>query len=83
MLVVLFSLVLSCFVSAFGGSQMMSVSQMSMMTGHFVGTSLMLLRSLPMVTGGVLVMFGGSFVMLRAFVLGHLFLSLPQFCDYR
>jgi hypothetical protein len=60
---------------------MMSVCQMSMMTGHFVGASLMLLRSLPMVSGGVLVMFGGFFVMLRAFVLGHWSISLPKFCD--
>jgi hypothetical protein len=49
---------------------------MSMMAGHFVGTSLMLLCSLTMVSGSVFVMFSGFFVMFSAFVLGH-FVSSP------
>lgn len=57
--------------SVFGGEQMVSVRQMSMMPCRFVGTSLMMLRRLPMMSGGVFVVFGGFLVMLRAFVLCH------------
>jgi hypothetical protein len=83
MFVVLFGLVFSRCLSAIGGSQMMPVRQMSMMAGHFVGTSLMLLRSLPMMLGCVLVVFGGFFMMLRAFVLGHLVSLLPELHEHR
>jgi len=50
---------------------MVSVGKMSVMPRFFVVTSLMLLRCLPMMTGSVLVMFGGLLVMLRTLVFGH------------
>ena len=40
-------------------------------TGNFVGTRLMVLRCLPMMTGSVLVVFGRLSVMLRTLVFGH------------
>jgi hypothetical protein len=70
-LVVLFSLMLCRCFSVFGGEQMVSVCQMSMMACRFVGTSLMMLRRLPMMAGGVFVVFSSFLVMLRAFMLSH------------
>ena len=61
-----------CF-SVFGGEQMVPVCQMSMMTRSFVGTSFVVLCRLPMMFGGVLVVFSGLFMTLRAFVLCHFF----------
>jgi hypothetical protein len=76
-LVVLFSLMLCRRFSVFGGEQMVSVCEMSMMACRFVGTSLMVLSCLPMMSGGVFVVFSSFFVMLRAFMLSH-FVSLLQ-----
>ena len=64
-LVVLFRLVLGRFFRVLGGKQMVAVCKMGVMPCRFVGTSLMVLRGLPMMTGGVLVVLGRFLVMLR------------------
>jgi hypothetical protein len=76
-LIVLLGVMLCCFLSVFRSKQMVSLCQMSVMTCRFVGTSLMVLGRLPMMSGGVFVVFSGFFVMLRTCMLSH-FASLLQ-----
>lgn len=78
-LVVLVAVMLGCFLRSLDGTHMMSVCQMSMMAGRFVGAGLVMLGSLPMMSGSVLVVFGRFLVMLCAFVLSHLVLSLRAY----
>ena len=56
--------------------------QMSMMAGCFVVTSLVVFGSLPMMSSGVFMVFGGFFVMLRTFMLGHFDRSLSRLHEY-
>jgi hypothetical protein len=44
---------------------------MSVMACRFVVTSLIVLSRLPMMSGGVFMVFSGFFVMLRTFMLSH------------
>jgi len=76
-LVVVLGLVLCRCFSVFLGERMVSVGEMSMVTCRFVGASLMVLRRFPMMSCGVLVMFGSFLMMLRAFMVGHFF-PLPS-----
>jgi hypothetical protein len=81
-LVVFFSLMLCRCFSVFGGEQMVSVCQVSMMACRFMGASLVVLRRLPMMSGRVFVVFSGFVVMLRAFMLRHFVLSYPRLREY-
>jgi group II intron maturase len=58
--VVMFSLMLCRCFSLFGGEQMVSVCQMSVMACRFVGTSLMVLRRFPMISGCMFLVFSSS-----------------------
>jgi hypothetical protein len=72
MLVVLFYMMFRCFFRVLGGKQMMSMREMGVMARRFVVIRLMKLRRFPVMSGGVLVMFGRLLMMLRTFMFGHL-----------
>jgi hypothetical protein len=81
-LVVVFGLVLCRCFSVFRSERMVSVSEMSVMTCRFMGPGLMVLRRLPMMSCGVLVMFSSFLMMLRAFMVGHFFSPFPRLRAY-
>ena len=64
-------MVLCRFLGVFRSEQMMSVRNVSVMSGLFVGALFVMLRRFPMMTCSVLVMVSGLLVMLRTLVFRH------------
>src|SRR5262249_49716661 len=84
MLVVLFRLMLCRLLSVLRGKRMVSLRKASVTACRFIGSRLMMLSCLPMMSRGVLVVFGRLLVMHRTLVFGHFCWHLlsPDYVHY-